>query len=74
MKKLELKAERIKQGKDGYYMAGLIDKSYSMYSKKERGVSEFTPEEIVTISNDLKLTLPQINALFFDSKLTEWQV
>lgn len=74
MKRTELKAERIKQGKSGSYMANLIHRSYSMYSKKERGEFDFSLKEIVTISNDLKLTLPQINAIFFESELTRWQV
>ena len=69
-----LKAERFKQGKDGYYMSKLLGITYSMYSKKERGCAAFSTEEIIQIANDMKLTLTQVNAIFFESRLTTWQV
>ena len=68
-----LKAELAKQQKTCGDVAKLLGKSYSMASKKVRGEYDFSTEEIVKIANALKLTLPQVNAIFFDSKLTDWQ-
>ena len=61
-----LKAELAKQQKTCGDLAKLIGKSYSMASKKIRGEYDFSTEEIVQISNYLKLTLPQVNAIFFE--------
>ena len=73
MNKAELKAERVRQGKDIQYMADLIGKAYSVYRNKEASISRFTADEIATIANDLQLTLPRVNEIFFDGKLTSWQ-
>lgn len=68
-----LKAELARQEKTCGDIAALIGKSYSMASKKIRGEFDFSPHEVVLIANDLKLTLPQVNAIFFGSELTRWQ-
>lgn len=73
MQRNELRAERVRRGVKAKDMAALIHKTYSMYQKKERGESFFTIDEIIIIANKLQLTLPQVNAIFFDSKLTSWQ-
>ena len=65
----ELRAERIRQGKDTKHMANVIGKSVDSYSKKERGEVKFDPEEMAAIQTDLHLSLEQFNVIFFDSKL-----
>ena len=65
----ELRAERIRQGKNVKYMARVIGKGESNYAKKERGIVKFDPNEIVAIQNDRHLSPVLFNAIFFDSKL-----
>lgn len=69
MNRNELKAERIRQGKSSSYMGNLIGKSENSYAKKEKGQVKFTPDEMVLIATDLRLSPNQFYAIFFDSKL-----
>lgn len=69
MNSRELKAERLKQNKSVKYMADLIGKDPSSYRKKERGEVSFSIPEMVTISNDLRLSPARFSAVFCDSKL-----
>lgn len=65
----ELKAERIRQGKNTKYMAKVIGKSDDAYLKKERGTVKFDATEMIAIQNDLQLSPALFNAIFFDSRL-----
>ena len=69
MNTAELKAERIRQGKDTEYMGKLIEKTTDAYAKKERGEVKFSLEETAVVANDLKLDLEKFNGIFFDGKL-----
>ena len=75
MNSLELKAERIRLGYSGDDMKDLLGlKSKDTYYKKEQGVSRFTPDQIVIVSNALRLTPEKISLIFFDGKLPIAQV
>lgn len=65
----ELKAERIRQGKNTKHMATVIGKSDDTYLKKERGTVKFDVNEMIAIQNDLQLSPALFNAIFFDSQL-----
>lgn len=65
----ELKAERIRQGKNTKHMAKVIGKSDDTYLKKERGTVKFDATEMIAIQNDLQLSPALFNAIFFDSLL-----
>lgn len=66
---LALKGKRVSQGKTQSYMAALIGVITGTYSYKERGSCDFSPEEIMLISNDLELTITELNVIFFGGKL-----
>lgn len=65
----ELRGERTRQKKSVQYMANLIGKHYSSYSKKENGEVKFDVDEIVIIALDLNLSPEMIDLIFFDSRL-----
>ena len=69
MNTAELRAERIRQGKDKEYMGKLIEKTTDAYAKKERGEVKFTLEETAVVANDLALDFDLFNCIFFDGKL-----
>ena len=65
----ELKAERIRQGKDAKYMDRVINKGNGLYGKKERGAVVLFPDEMLAITIDLALSAEKFNLIFFDNKL-----
>lgn len=65
----ELIAERVRRGKTRRYMAGVIGVDYDAYLKKEKGLTKFTPDQIIAVSRDLELNADLINVIFFDNKL-----
>ena len=65
----ELIAERVRRGKTRRQMAGLIGVDYDAYRKKEKGITKFTPDQIVAVAKDLELSADLINVIFFDNKL-----
>lgn len=69
MNTAELRAERIRQGKDTEYMGKLIEKTTDAYAKKERGEVKFSLEETAVVSSDLGLDFDKFNCIFFDGKL-----
>ena len=69
MNTAELKAERIRQGKDTEYMGKLIEKTTDAYAKKERGDVRFSLDEAAVVANDLGLDFDQFNGIFYDGKL-----
>lgn len=69
MNTLALKGKRVSQGKTQAYMGKVIGISTATYSDKERGNVAFAADEITAASNDLNLTLSELNAIFFDGNL-----
>lgn len=66
-----LKAKRTEYGYNQENMSDFLDITSISYGLKERGEYEFTQTEIVIIGIVLKLSLKEINAIFFDNKITE---
>lgn len=50
-------------------IAETIGTTEKTYNHKEQGKVDFKPNEIISISNKLKLTLEDINQIFFDGNL-----
>lgn len=69
MKNDLLKRTRYYKGYKQYQMADKIGLSRQTYNYKENGRLPFNSEEIINISKELKLTLPEVNEIFFDGKL-----
>ena len=70
MNTLELKAEKIRLGLDDDDMADIIGCNHGdTYSKKERGIVQFKPSDIIKIAEALKLDYDKVNSIFFDGKL-----
>ena len=69
MKNLELRAERIRRGRNVPYMCQLLGISTSTYYAREAGTQKFKPDEIVKISNDFGFTPKETSLIFFDNKL-----
>lgn len=71
----ELKIERIRNHYTMEMMAQLLGlNSRYTYSRKESGVSRFTPAQIIAVSETFHLSLQQINIIFFEGKLPVDQV
>lgn len=69
MNSLELKAERIRNGKSIKDMADALGITYDAYIRKEKGEVGFSAEQIIVTSNELCLTADKINLIFFDCRL-----
>lgn len=70
MNSRELKAERVKKGYSTSDMTRILGlKHTDTYRKKENGVSTFTNDEIITISNTLEFNGKMINLIFYDNRL-----
>ena len=70
MNSLELRAERVRKGLSTDDMARELGLNHGdSYSKKERGISRFKPDEIVRTAEVLGLSPKKINVIFFDGKL-----
>lgn len=61
-----LRILRKQQHKNAKYMGKVIRKTESSYTRKERGIGQFTPDEISEISMDLGLTPEQTSYIFLD--------
>lgn len=66
-----LKAKRVVKGLSQKELANKLDLSSITYGAKERGESEFSATEIVTLSLVLQLTLAEVNLIFFENRITE---
>ena len=64
-----LKSKRVLLGCTQKDMANYIGISEKTYNFKEKGKIYFKPNEIIAISGKLKLTIKEINKIFFDDKL-----
>jgi DNA-binding XRE family transcriptional regulator len=69
MNSLLLKSVRVNQGKTQADIAKVIGRTKDTYSKKERGIICFSPDEISAIAQYLNLSINQVNEIFFDLKL-----
>lgn len=65
----ELRAERVRQNKSTEYMGELIGKTKDSYSKKERGDTKFSTEEMKAIAIDFNMSFALFNTIFFDGNL-----
>lgn len=69
MNAIELKVARTRKGYTQEYVASSLGISTVAYSKKERGESGFSPEQIKTVAKVLELDQDQVNTIFFDGQL-----
>ena len=69
MNLLELKAERVRNGKSIKDMADALDITYDAYIRKEKGEVGFSTDQIIITTRELNLTAELINKIFFDDKL-----
>lgn len=72
MNGLELEYARKRKNKSKEDMAKAIGKSINSYGKKERGEVQFSDEEKIILANELDMSYPQFNEIFFDCKLPKW--
>lgn len=61
---IELKVARTRKGYTQEYVASSLGISTVAYSKKERGESGFSPEQIKTVAKVLELDQDQVNTIF----------
>ena len=69
MKKLEIKAARTRLGLSQKDVAQQIGMSPGSYQKRESGVVDFAPKEMVALANVLGLNINQVNDFLFDGEL-----
>lgn len=69
MNAIELKVARTRKGFTQEYVASSLGISTVAYSKKERGESGFSPEQIKAVAKVLELDQDQVNTIFFDGQL-----
>lgn len=66
---IELKVARTRKGFTQEYVASSLGISTVAYSKKERGESGFSPEQIKAVAKVLEMDQDQVNTIFFDGQL-----
>lgn len=66
-----LKSYRVKNGISQVNISKVIGRSTKAYNHKENCKANFEIEEIIKIAKELKLTLQEVNEIFFDNELTE---
>lgn len=66
---IELKVARTRKGFTQEYVASCLGISTVGYSKKERGESRFSPEQITAVARVLEMDQDQVNTIFFDGQL-----
>lgn len=66
---IELKVARTRKGFTQEYVASCLGISTVGYSKKERGESGFSPEQITAVAKVLEMDQDQVNTIFFDGQL-----
>lgn len=71
MNAIELKVARTRKGFTQEYVASCLGISTVGYSKKERGESRFSPEQITAVARVLEMDQDQdqVNTIFFDGQL-----
>lgn len=69
MNAIELKVARTRKGFTQEYVASSLGISTVAYSKKERGESGFSPEQIKAVAKVLEMDQDQVNTIFFDGQL-----
>lgn len=69
-----LKSKRVLLGYTQKDMANYVGISEKTYNFKEKGKIFFKPNEIISISGKLNLTIKEINKIFFDNNLPNVQV
>lgn len=68
MKTNELKAERIRQGKNSTYMGNVIGKNEKTYRNKENGITQWTYTEARLVINDLGFSPEKADYIFLDEE------
>ena len=68
----KLKAVRVELGYTQEDVAKLMGIVPMTYQRKETGKRDFTASELLELSEILKLTLSDINEIFFNNLLTKW--
>lgn len=66
----KLKGIRVSQGYTQEEISIKLGMAIKTYNRKEQGIVEFNRNEISKISEVLKLTLDDVNTIFFGGKLT----
>lgn len=61
----EFKAARVKKGHTQESIAGALGMCKSTISKKERGIINFTVNEVVVLKNLLELSVDEVDRIFF---------
>ena len=69
MNPVELKVARTRANKTQEDMAKILGLSVVAYSKKERGETRFSIEQVAVVAVVLMLDLDAVNVIFFDGKL-----
>lgn len=69
MNAIELKVARTRKKFTQEHMANCLGISTVAYSKKERGETGFSPEQIKAVAKELELDQDQVNTIFFDGQL-----
>lgn len=64
MNAIELKVARTRKGFTQEYVASCLGISTVGYSKKERGESGFSPEQITAVARVLEMDQDQVNTIF----------
>ncbi len=67
----KLRAKRAENGYSMLELANKINRTAKSYENKEKGVTEFTRDEIQELIVILKLSVKEVYEIFFASQLTE---
>lgn len=70
MNSSKLRGIRVERGYNQQKLAEAIGITLSTYYRKETGQREFSRDEIEKLAKVLCLTAQDVNAIFFDNKLT----
>ncbi len=65
----ELRAERVRKGKSILDMATALNITRDAYSRRERGVTKFSAEQMAKVAKELELTIDKTNLIFFGNEL-----
>lgn len=69
MNKKALKSKRVLRGISQSEIAKMLGISLTSYNKKETGKIEFKRDEIEKLAKILKLSISDVDEIFFDKKL-----
>lgn len=66
----KLKAKRVEVGLTQVEIAELLGINFVTYQRKETGIRDFSIKEVIKLTDILKLTIEDVNEIFFNNKLT----